>query len=151
MDLSGLTAEALTETRPDLVAEFKKLGFEDGKTEGFTSGKEEGIELGKAEGAKAETERLASIDEVAMAGYEDIVADAKKDGESTAEDVELAIIRKQRTNLSNAGTARGTDAANLAKQTAELNASATGGENELSEEDEAVALMDEAAENVKGA
>lgn len=151
MDLSGLTAESLTENRPDLVAEFKKMGFEDGKTEGFTSGKEEGLELGKAEGAKAETERLASIDAVAMSGYEDIVDAAKKDGESTAEDVELAIIRKQRANLSNASMARGTDGANLAAQVAELNEGANGEGEEPSDEDQAVALMDEAAKNAKGA
>ena len=121
MDLNALTAEALSEGRPELVAEFEKVGFEKGKTEGFDAGKTEGLELGKAEGAKAETERLESIDKVAMSGYEDIVDVAKKDGKSTAEDVELAIIRKQRANLSDQSTARATDGANLAAQVAQLN------------------------------
>ena len=151
VDLSELTAEALTESRPELVAAFEKVGFEKGKTEGFSSGKEEGLKLGKAEGAKAETTRLASIDDVAMSGYEDIVDAAKKDGKSTAEDVELAIIRKQRKNISTAGEARSIDGKNLAAQTAELNAGASGGADEPSDEDEAVALMDEAAKNAKGA
>jgi len=151
MNLSDITVDFLQENLPDVVAVFTKQGFEDGKKEGFTSGKEEGLGLGKAEGAKAETERLASIDKVAMAGYEDIVDAAKKDGKSTAEDVELAIIRKQRANISTAGAARSTDGKNLAAQTAELNAGASGGGDEPSDEDKAVALMDEAAQNAKGA
>ena len=141
MNLSGLTAEALAESRPDLVAEFQKVGFDNGKEEGLT--------LGREEGAKAETTRLASIDDVAMAGYESIVADAKADGQSTAEDVELAIIRQQRANLSTASTARATDGKNLAAQTAELNAG--GSDAELSDEQQADALMDAAAKNSRGA
>ena len=141
MNLSGLTAEALAESRPDLVAEFQKVGFDNGKEEGLT--------LGREEGAKAETTRLASIDDVAMAGYESIVADAKADGKSTAEDVELAIIRQQRANLSTASTARATDGKNLAAQTAELNAG--GSDAELSDEQQADALMDAAAKNSRGA
>ena len=141
MNLSGLTAEALAESRPDLVAEFQKVGFDNGKEEGLT--------LGREEGAKAETTRLASIDDVAMAGYESIVADAKADGQSTAEDVELAIIRQQRANLSTASTARSTDGTNLAAQTAELNAG--GSDAELSDEQQADALMDAAAKNSRGA
>ena len=141
MNLRGLTAEALAESRPDLVAEFQKVGFDHGKEEGLT--------LGREEGAKAETTRLASIDDVAMAGYESIVADAKADGQSTAEDVELAIIRQQRANLSTASTARSTDGTNLAAQTAELNAG--GSDAELSDEQQADALMDAAAKNSRGA
>lgn len=52
----------------------------------------------KAEGAKAERERIAAIDEVAMAGHEDLVAKAKAEGHSAA-DLALAIVAAQKASL----------------------------------------------------
>ena len=148
---SAIIAGAPKLEMPEIDAAFIKDNHPDIAESFVAEGKEAGMADGKVEGAKAEAGRVAEIEAVAMPGYENIVADAKADGTSTAEDVELAIIRKQRESLSNGKAARSTDGANLAAQTAELNAGASGEANELSEEDKAVALMDEAAKNAKGA
>ena len=150
MDLSGLTVEALTESRPDLVAEFKKLGFEDGKTEGFTSGKEEGMELGKAEGAKSEAERIESIEKLSMAGYENIIADAKLDSNATPDSVKLAIFDAIQKKSASAKNARGTDGENLAKQTAELNSEATPEQNDDAAAKAAGERMAQAGKKARG-
>ncbi len=129
-----ITAAFITENYPDIAASFVAQGEESGRTAG----------------AEAEAARITSIDAVAMAGYEDIVATAKSDGKSTANDVKLAIFDAMQKNTASAATARATDGANLAAQTAELTG-ASGEVNTLSDDDKAVALMDEAAKNAKGA
>lgn len=142
MDLSGITAEALTESRPELVAEFEKVGFD--------KGREEGLSLGKIEGAQAESQRVASIDEVAMAGYEDVVSDAKADGKSTAQDVKLAIFDKMQESTASSATSRATDGANLAAQAAELTAPNADENKEVVELKEATLRMAKAGKKARG-
>jgi len=104
----ALTAEAIQEQYPDVVASFVQQGVTTGIAEG------------KVEGAKAEGERVASIEAVAVAGYEDVVAEAKADGKSTAQDVKLAIFDKMQATTTSAKSARAADGANLAKDAAAL-------------------------------
>lgn len=50
----------------------------------------------RAEGAKAERDRLLALDEVAVAGHEDLLAKAKADPEMTAEKLALAIVKAEK-------------------------------------------------------
>jgi len=54
------------------------------------------IDEGRTAGASAERDRILAIDAAAMPGYEAIVAEAKKDGTSTAGDVALRIHGEMR-------------------------------------------------------
>ncbi|WP_297525138.1 hypothetical protein [Sulfurovum sp.] len=129
-----ITADLIRDQYPDIAAVFTK----------------EGEEKGRSKGAEAEAQRLAEIDAVAMAGYEDIVAEAKKDSSKTANDVKLSIFDAMSEKSAGAASARAEDGANLAAQVAELNKGAGAGD-EQTDEDKAVALMDAAAKKAKGA
>lgn len=83
MDWDNLTAAALREHRPDIVSEIEG---------GVTPEPVDEAAL-RAEGAEAERKRLAEIDEVAVAGHDDLIARAKADGKSTAADVALQIVK----------------------------------------------------------
>ena len=50
----------------------------------------------RAEGAKAERERLLALDEVAVAGHEDLLAKAKADPNMTAEKLALQIVKAEK-------------------------------------------------------
>ena len=50
----------------------------------------------RAEGAKAERERLLALDEVAIAGHEDLLAKAKADPNMTAEKLALQIVKAEK-------------------------------------------------------
>ena len=50
----------------------------------------------RAEGAKAERERLLALDEVAVAGHEDLLAQAKADPNMTAEKLALQIVKAEK-------------------------------------------------------
>ena len=49
-----------------------------------------------AEGIKSERERILAIEEAALSGHEDLVTQAKKDGDMTAEKLALQIIAKEK-------------------------------------------------------
>ncbi|MDA8122253.1 MAG: signal peptide peptidase SppA [Deltaproteobacteria bacterium] len=49
----------------------------------------------RLEGAQAERERIRGIEENALPGHEEIVAEAKKDGKSTGADVALKIVKAE--------------------------------------------------------
>jgi len=72
MDYKSLTAQALVENRPDLVAAFK--------AEGAAAVEKVDVDAVRAEAAKAERERIAAIDALAMPGAEDVIAKAKAEG-----------------------------------------------------------------------
>lgn len=74
---AGLSEEAAADLKID--AEFLASHFGD-LVAGF-----------KAEGAKAERERIAAIDALAMPGHEELVAKAKAEGHSAA-DLAMAIV-----------------------------------------------------------
>ena len=50
----------------------------------------------RAEGAKAERDRLLALDEVAVAGHEDLLAKAKADPNMTAEKLALQIVKAEK-------------------------------------------------------
>ncbi len=129
-----ITADMIRESYPDIAAAFVA----------------EGEQNGRAAGAEAEANRIASIEAVGMAGYEEIVAAAKADGKSTADDVKLAIFDAMQAKQANMKHARAVDGANLAAQVAELNEGANGEADALSDEDKAVEAMKAAAQKVKG-
>jgi hypothetical protein len=132
-----MSAETMKEKYPEIVASF----IEEGKTAG--------IDIGKIEGAKAESARVASIDAVSVAGYEDVVAAAKADGKSTAQDVKLAIFDKMQESTKNASALRSEDGTNLAAQVAELTTTTDTNSDELAEK-EASERMAKAAKVARG-
>ena len=127
-----ITADLIRDRYPDIAASFIK----------------EGEEKGLKAGAEAEAERLAAIEAVSMAGYEDIVEAAKKDSSKTADDVKLAIFDAMQAKAARAKSARAEDGANLAAQVAELNEGASGAE--INKDKEAESLMAKAGKTVQG-
>lgn len=78
MDYSTLTAQALADNRPDLVAEFR--------AQGVASVEKVDVAAAKAEAVKAERDRMVALDELAeKSGAHDIVAAAKADGSSPSD------------------------------------------------------------------
>lgn len=133
----ALTAESIRADYPEIAAVFVAEGEEAGKTAGMV------------EGAQAEAGRIASIDAVAMAGYEDVVAAAKADGKSTADDVKLAIFDAMKEKSTSASTARATDGANLAAQAAELGTDPVA-DTEKTDAKAAEEMMAKAGKKVRG-
>lgn len=85
MDYSTLTASALAEHRPDLVAEI---------TAAAVAGVEKvDADALRAEGAKAERDRIAGIEALAMPGTEAIVAELKADASVTPEAAAIRILQ----------------------------------------------------------
>lgn len=54
------------------------------------------FEKGYAEGSAAERQRILKIEEVALAGYEDLVAKAKADGKTSAQDLAMQILAQEK-------------------------------------------------------
>lgn len=84
MDWASLTLAALREHRPDLLTEATREAVEAAETTARTAG------------ATAERERLIGIDEIAVAGHEDLVAKAKADGKTTPEALALQIVKAEK-------------------------------------------------------
>ena len=126
-----ITADLIREKHPEIAALFVK----------------EGEEKGMQKGAQAEAERLAAIDAVAMPGYEDIVAEAKKDSNKSANDVKVAIYDAMQERAKSASSARAEDGANLAAKAGELT---TGTGDEMSDVEKAAARMAMAAKKARG-
>ena len=62
----------------------------------------------RLEGAQAERERIKGIEEAALPGYEQIVAEAKADGKTTGADVALKIVKSEnKTREKKLGDIRG--------------------------------------------
>lgn len=57
---------------------------------------QEQIDAYRAEGAKAERERLLALDDMIVAGHEDLLAKAKLDPEMTAEKLAVEIIKAEK-------------------------------------------------------
>lgn len=67
-----MTLDELTRDNPELLAEIRSTA------------------------AAAERERLSAIDDMSMAGFEDLIAAAKEDPEATAESVAVQIVARQK-------------------------------------------------------
>jgi len=90
MDYKALTAQALAENRPDLVAEFHAAGV--------ASVQVPDVAAARTEAAKAERERILAIQGLSMPGAEDVIAKAIAEGtdqNATAVHVLKAVQGKQ--------------------------------------------------------
>lgn len=84
MDWASITSAALREHRADLVTEIETAARAAGKAEG---------ETGVSAAVAAERKRILEIEQIAVAGHEDAVKAAKEDGETTAAELALAILK----------------------------------------------------------
>lgn len=75
-----ITAASVKKDFPDLVADLRKEGYEEGL---------------KA-GAQAEQKRILGIEALAMPGHEELIANLKADGETTPEAAALQIMKAEK-------------------------------------------------------
>ena len=84
----------------DYETTIKKLSTKNNKGENSMDAKKaitkDQIAAYRAEGAKAERDRLLALDEVAVAGHEDLLAKAKADPNMTAEKLALQIVKAEK-------------------------------------------------------
>ena len=96
IEKAAITADFIKAEFPDIAEKLAKENSakiqSDAKQEGFSEGKKAGF----SEGMKSERERILAIEEAALSGHEDLVAQAKKDGDMTAEKLALQIIAKEK-------------------------------------------------------
>ncbi len=88
IERSAITADFIKAEFPDIAEKLAKENSEKIKTETKESA--------FAEGIKSERERILAIEEAALSGHEDLVAQAKKDGSMTAEKLALQIIAREK-------------------------------------------------------
>ena len=93
MDWANLTLAALREHRADLVDEITAAATAAATEAGAT-------ERGQAAeaAAAAERARILGLDEVAVAGHEDLLAVAKADGKTTAAELALQILKAEKAS-----------------------------------------------------
>jgi len=89
MNWDELTAEALRDNRPDVAEAIEKAAAEAAA---------EAAEAARKEGADAERERILAIEEIAIEGHADLIAAAKADGETTAADLALEIVKAEKAS-----------------------------------------------------
>lgn len=131
MDYTSLTAAALAENRPDIVAALR--------AEGVASVTVPDVATACAEAVTAERARIAAIEALSMPGAEAVIAAAKADGTS-ADVTAVKVIQHVRA----AGASKGATAlANIKAAETEMDppkAAAT--DDKLTDEQQAVANMD---------
>lgn len=98
-----MNLETLKKEHPELVAQL------------VASGKEAGITEGLSEGIKAENSRIQAIEELAIAGNEDMIKAAKEDSTMTAEKLAIKIIKAQKEKQNNFLADRAEDAADISE------------------------------------
>lgn len=94
MDFKDLTAQALADNRPDLVASIR--------AEGAASVQTIDEAAVRAAATTAERERIVAIEALAMPGAESIVASCKADGTS-AEQAAVKVVQHMRANQASKG------------------------------------------------
>ena len=136
MDMKNLTVAALTEGRPDLVAEIQSAAV--------ASVEKPDVNAIRAEAATAERARIVAIEALAMPGTEDVVAACKADG-STAEQAAVKIVQAAKAApaakpKADAGAAH---IAGLKKTESDLDApqAGSGKDDDVSDEDAASAAL----------
>lgn len=96
IERAAITADFIKAEFPDIAEKLAKENSakiqSDARQEGFSEGKKTGF----TEGMKSERERILAIEEAALSGHEDLVAQAKKDGDMTAEKLALQIIAREK-------------------------------------------------------
>ncbi len=89
---SDVTAEFLMKEFPQIAGVLIKEGREQSQE----SIKKQGYDEGMAAGAEAERARMLALDDMAVAGHEDMVTAAKKDGKTQAGELAMKIVAAQK-------------------------------------------------------
>jgi ClpP class serine protease len=84
MARESITADFIKTEFPDIAETLAKENSEKIRNDAF------------AEGIKSERQRILAIEEAALSGHEDLVAQAKQDGNMTAEKLALQIISREK-------------------------------------------------------
>lgn len=96
IERAAITADFIKSEFPDIAEKLAKENSakiqNDTKQEGFSEGKKAGF----TEGIKSERERILAIEKTALDGHEDLVLQAKQDGNMTAEKLALQIIAREK-------------------------------------------------------
>lgn len=92
IERSAVTADFIKSEFPEVAEKLTKENSEKIKNDSFSEGKKAGF----TEGIKSERERILAIEEAALSGHEDLVVQAKKDGDMTAEKLALQIIAREK-------------------------------------------------------
>lgn len=82
-----------------LMREFPQIAgvlIREGREQSQDTIKKQGYEEGMTAGAKAERERILAIEAMALAGHEDMVAEAKKDGKTQPGDLAMKMVAAQK-------------------------------------------------------
>jgi ClpP class serine protease len=80
----NITADFIKSEFPDIAEKIQNDAFAEGKKAGFL------------EGIKSERERILAIEEAALSGHDDLVTQAKRDSNMTAEKLALQIISREK-------------------------------------------------------
>ena len=107
-----------TISRDQITAEFLMREFpqiagvliREGREQSQDAIKKQGYEEGMTAGAQAERERIMALEEIAMSGHEDMVAEAKKDGKTQPGELAMKIVAAQKQRGSSFLDARKEDA-----------------------------------------
>jgi ClpP class serine protease len=91
-----VTADFLQKEFPKIAQTLVNQGREEAMKEGQEEAQKKGFDEGHSAGAKAERERILALEDAALPGHDQLVADAKKDGETTAEGLALKIVAVER-------------------------------------------------------
>ena len=88
IERSAITADFIKSEFPEIAEKLAKENSEKIRSETK--------ETAFAEGIKSERERILAIEEAALSGHEDLVSQAKKDGNMNAEKLALQIIAREK-------------------------------------------------------
>jgi len=99
IEMKNLTIEKLQKENPEVYEQAVKIGVAsvaamDGEkyAEGFETGKAEGV----IEGRDNETSRIKAIEESAIAGHDELIAEMKFDGETSADAAAGKILKAEK-------------------------------------------------------
>lgn len=82
-----------------LMREFPQIAgvlIREGREQSQDTVKKQGYEEGMAAGAKAERERILALEDMAIAGHEDMIAEAKKDGKTQPGELAMKMVAAQK-------------------------------------------------------
>lgn len=82
-----------------LMREFPQVSgvlIREGREQSQDAIKKQGYEEGMAAGAKAERERILALEDMAIAGHEDMIAEAKKDGKTQPGELAMKMVAAQK-------------------------------------------------------
>lgn len=96
IERSAINADFIKSEFPEIAEKLAQENSDKIKSETKESSFVEGKNAGLIEGAKAERDRILSIEDAALSGYEDLVTKAKQDANMTAEKLAMQIISQEK-------------------------------------------------------